>query len=318
MNVADLRNTLIPALGENLPAPEPEIRFRCPKCIIRKRKADTSGHLHVNALKEKFVCFRCGWKGPLSALLQTLNLQVGVSVRDWAEIARGMSLFRAKPAVVDDEAYDNTEEIGYPCQVIHPMGNPDAWSYLTAPKDAGGRGLTVDHINFYRLVVGTDKYASRIFIPTLHDGQVVFWVARSFANQEPKYLNPKDVSKKHYLFGLEQAKNYNWVIITEGVFSAIAAGPNAVATFGKAVSNEQRSMILDTGFQHVYVALDGDARAEAIELAKWFSSRNQSVFLVDMPMDQDPDSDILFHERIKQAKPYSFYSTASYGLCNSG
>lgn len=327
MNVAALTHILVEKLGENLPAPEPELRFHCPKCPLKKKSEDRSGHLHVNADVEKFVCFRCGWKGPLVALLNFLNVSVEAQIRDWAEIARGMSIFsETKP---EEIPYDNTEELEYPCPVAHPLMVPAAWNYLTNPKDEGGRGLTMEQINHYQIAAALDghilpgpneKYKGRIFVPTLHDGKVVFWVARSYTRREPKYLNPEDVKKKHYIFGLDQVKKIGcqWVIITEGVFSAIAAGVNAVATFGKEVSLEQRVMLMDAGFQRYYIALDADARKEAIELCQWLKARGIDVYLVDMPSNQDrkldPDSDPDFMNRINSAKPFSFYSTAAFGL----
>lgn len=314
MNVNKLLGILEPILGSAMAAPEPELRFCCPKCIVRKKSADQSGHLHVNAEVEKFVCFRCGWKGPLSALLKAIGGTVDASIQDWGEVARKLSLFQPDRKI--EGGYDNTEPIEYPCAVSHPMAYPDAWNYLTSEKSAGGRGLTMDQINYYQIAAGTERgYATRVFIPTLHDGQVVFWVARTYAGQEPKYMNPKDVSKKHYLFGLEQAKaNFDWVIVTEGVFSAIAAGPNAVAAFGKAVSKEQRMMLADAKFKRYYVALDGDARKEANELCMWMKSRDMDVYLVDLRGKEDPDSVDNFRNRLESAKPFDFYATAQYGL----
>lgn len=314
MNELDTIYSIEEKLGDRLPAPHPEYRFRCPMCIKKKGKEDKTGHMYVNLVKSRFICHRCSWKGPIKTLLENIGVIVETTVANWADMARNMSIFRDDVEEVDD-SYDNTTEIDYPCPIVSPILIPRAWNYLTSPKSEGGRGLTADHIAFYRLSVGTgDKYQDRIFIPTLHDGYTVFWVARSITGKSPKYLNPKDVSKKYYIFGLEQAKSYDTVIITEGVFSAIAAGANAVATFGKAVSEEQKVMLLDAEFKNYYVALDGDARTEAVDLSKWLKDRGANVFLVDMPFNKDPDSDEHFHERLAAAKPFDFYSAALGGL----
>ena len=306
--------TLAAALGEPFPAPPPEARFLCPRCHKRGKKQDTAGHLHVNTEKEKFNCFRCEWKGPLKYLLESVGLRLDSSIRDWYAVATGVSLFTGK--TTKEEPYDNTIEIPYPCDIIHPLMFPEAWSYLTDPKTEGGRGLTLDQINMYRIVASYDvKYSGRVFIPTITNGKVVYWVARTMTGQEPKYLNPKGIDKSYYLFNFEQAKQFDSVVITEGVFSAIAAGPNAVCGFGKAFSTQQLTMLLDANFKKYVIALDGDARKQAIAMCKWFVSRGRTeTYLVDIPDGEDPDSDADFPSRLLAAKKFSFYSTIEYGL----
>lgn len=299
---------IIDKLGASLPAGTNELRFHCVQCRRRKGSEDRSGHLYVNVIEGKFICFRCGWKGYVSYLMQTLGITAHAQVADWGDTISKMSLFTG---VKVDDTYDNTLEIEYPCDVVHPLSSPRAWNYLTTPKSQGGRGLTQQHIDYYKIVVGSEgNWATRVFIPTLHEGNVVFWVARTFAGQEPKYMNPKDVSKKHYWFGLDQAKQFDWVIVTEGVFSAIAAGPNAIAAFGKSVSREQREILVNCGFKSIYVALDGDAKAEAVELCAWLHSRNQNVHLVNMVVGEDPDSVQDFPARLESATQYDYVSMA--------
>lgn len=313
MNRAKLRAVLVERLGENLPCAQPELRFRCPRCHQRGKTADLSGHLHVNPEVEKFNCFRCEWRGPLSALLRLYGISSLVTVADWETTVRSMSVLSGR--VYEAASYDATAETPYPCEVVHPSVLPEAWRYLTSPKDEGGRGLSREIIDYYRIVAAFDQpYLGRVMIPTLHAGTVVYWVARTYCDQTPKYMNPKDVSKKYYLFGLEQAKAFPAVVITEGVFSAIAAGPNAVATFGKSVSTEQKKLLLDAKFSQYVVALDGDARKEAVALARWFASRGADTYLVDMPADKDPDEDPDFRKRVESAKKFDFYSTAMSSL----
>lgn len=289
---------LIDSLGASLPAGDGELRFLCPQCVKRKGSQDSSGHLYVNVQQGKFNCFRCGWKGYVSYLLKVLGISVHAQVADWKQVASGMSLFTG---VKVDESYDNTVPIEYPCEVAHPLNSPAAWNYLLE------RGLNEQHVNYYQMVVGCEgQWKTRIFIPTLHEGEVVFWVARTFAGQEPKYMNPSGVSKKHYWFGLEQAKQFDWVIVTEGVFSAIAAGPNAIAAFGKSVSKEQREQLIDAGFKTIFVSLDGDARKEAMELCSWLHSRGQDVRLVDLAYGEDPASISDFRQRLERATKYDY------------
>ncbi|TXH14537.1 MAG: hypothetical protein E6R03_09110 [Hyphomicrobiaceae bacterium] len=306
---------LVEKLGDDYPASGQEIRLKCPQCALRGKTPDTTGHMYVNSHAEKFNCFRCGWKGPLSYLFKVLGVEAVVTLNDWSTVARNMSLFRSSKAQLAVKIMDNTQEIGYPCGIVHPAYSPDAWAYLTSPKADGGRGLSTEQISYYGISVAVEEpYVGRVFIPTFHDSKVVYWVARTFIGQEPKYLNPKGLSKVDFVFGLQQAKSFDTVIVTEGVFSAIAAGPNAVATFGKAVSVSQRQQIADAGFKRIVVALDGDARKESLQLCQWFSSRGHETYLVDLPKDADPDSDSTFQDRVRSCSRFSLESALKYSL----
>lgn len=313
MNRERIRALLSEKFGGDLPCSAPELRFKCPRCHLRGKTADISGHLHVNVEVEKFNCFRCEWRGPLAALFKLYGIASTSSVSDWSTTIRGMSILSGKS--YDDGSGDGIyEDISYPCSVVHPMAIPEAWDYLTSPKPVG-RGLSLAQIEYYGIVAASDPpYLGRIFIPTRNKGKFVFWVARTYIDQIPRYLNPKGLSKRHYIFGLDQAKSYDTVIITEGVFSAIAAGPNAVATFGKAVSDEQRRLLLDSGFSKYVVALDGDAVKEGLLLSRWFSSRNKDTYMVSLGIDKDPDEDALFRDKVESAHKFDFYNTIASSL----
>jgi DNA primase len=168
------------------------------------------------------------------------------------------------------------------------MKRSSAWFYLKA------RGLPDDTASYYKLMWGNWAGADRIFFPTFHPetGEMIFWVARMFQNEKPeaeKYVNPngKTIS---CLFNLDKARQYSTVIITEGTISAIAAGKNAIATFGKNVNDDQYLMLANEDFEEFVIALDGDARQDAVDLAYYLLKAGKQVSMVLFRDGQDPAS----------------------------
>jgi DNA primase len=91
-------------------------------------------------------------------------------------------------------------------------------------------------------------------------------------------------------------KKFNSVVITEGTISAIRAGLNAVATYGKYVSPEQVEMLAslqtkaDAGPISYIVALDGDALSYSMKLARRLFARGLQTSVVMLPDGHDPAS----------------------------
>lgn len=117
-----------------------------------------------------------------------------------------------------------------------------------------------------------------------------FWTARAVYpdNVKPKYKNAPG-SSRDVVWNLPAAANQLRIIVTEGVISQMVAGPSAVCTFGKQVTDQQIAQIAEVG-RPVYVALDGDALREGIKLADKFLRRGVMTYLVKLPYGEDPAS----------------------------
>jgi len=170
----------------------------------------------------------------------------------------------------------------------------------------------------YRLVEQPDRY--RIILPSYRDDLIDFWVSRTYINEEPKYLNPKGASRRNALFGFDQSKGAQKVIICEGVFSAMAARQAtqlpSVATYGKLVASEQIRLLLALAPEEYIIAFDSDAEAEALTLAEILAAKAQSwVRVVDWnqlpkkPFDRDPDSvrRPMFRTLMEDAPTFDWY-----------
>ena len=82
----------------------------------------------------------------------------------------------------------------------------------------------------------------------------------------------------------------NWnepIILVEGVFDAIAIRRNAIPLLGKFPSKTLVMRLVEKNVKQIYVALDEDARQDAIKLSKFLMDYGISTYLLNMK-DKDP------------------------------
>ena len=118
----------------------------------------------------------------------------------------------------------------------------------------------------------------------------------------PKWSNqPEGIETGNILYNYDEAKNYNTIIIVEGIFDVWryyeAGFPNTVATFGAKMSDEQEKLLLKTGADLI-LSYDRDeagikATNKAIEKLRY----KANLKIMTIPNDQDPCS--LSHQEIK-------------------
>jgi predicted RNA-binding Zn-ribbon protein involved in translation (DUF1610 family) len=297
-----LQNQIDSALGSPFDGNATEVQYACPRCGNTSKKK----HLSINYEKGVFQCWKCNFGGSVLYLAKYLGMEVRRPAADWSKSIRHVFSSHKKPIL--DDVYDNELELEYPCDVkpIHPASR--AMSYLAA------RGVNWHTANHYKMVesVGDSKWSNRIFIPSLANGVPVYWVARSMnPNATSKYLTPVDIDKKFYLFNFQEVKKYSYVVITEGVFDAIAAGINATALFGKHASESQIQQLVSANFDNYLICLDSDARKDAEQLANRLDAHKKSVYMVSLPQGKDPATDPQIKERIAAATPFNFSSWAA-------
>ena len=102
----------------------------------------------------------------------------------------------------------------------------------------------------------------------------------------------------------------NWeepIVLCEGVFDAIAIRNNAIPLLGKFPS---RTLLSELAYQQpkrIYVALDTDAKKDALKLVKFLMDSGIKTYLLEMN-DKDP-SELGFKgfwKIAEEAKPFKF------------
>lgn len=300
-------------LGKSIVA-SGEYRFQCPFCLESKGSADKKYHLYFNPENGKWICFRCDSRGSRSFLFKSLGIDTASEDEkppSGIEALEGVVSALESSKLLKSTVSASPRSISYPCEVGPIRPGTDAYMYLRY-KRKWSKEKILDITTHYEMVTGYHVYDNRIFIPT-HDvqtGEMVFWVARSTMGKGDnlaKYVNPKDI-KKDMVFNLDKAIETGdpWVIICEGVFSAIACGENGVAIYGKTATQDQINTLCNNFDGLFVVALDGDARKEAYNLANEFDKRGKPVSVVLFPIGEDPDSVEDPMKFVSESKPFSF------------
>jgi hypothetical protein len=133
----------------------------------------------------------------------------------------------------------------------------------------------------------------RLIIPIYSDGKPVGWQARYIGDPPdksvPKYFTMTGFKKTQYLYNLDTARRYPYVIVCEGCTDVWRVGPTAVALFGKTLSTTQR-LLLGTHWSQgaAVVLLDSDAGDEGQAVYDALRDVVAQRVLVRLPDGKDP------------------------------
>ena len=102
-----------------------------------------------------------------------------------------------------------------------------------------------------------------VMIPFTHNNKVIGWTARFLDNKTPKYINH---SQPGYVFGTDlQHADWNYAIVTEGIFDALSIG--GLAVMHNTISDAQARFIRSLGKQVVVVPDQDQAGLELVDRA---------------------------------------------------
>lgn len=255
-----------------------EYMVNCPKCIYRIHKADTKFHLYIQptkynaTLKKKgaWHCHRCLWKG-------------------WGLDSLGIKTIEEGSKLIELKSYRDkffstplTETVEFPESFSNEFSNSklglDCFKYLVET-----RGLRPDQIFYYKLgFCSTGKYKNCVILPVYEEGKLVYFVGRNI--YQKRYMNPTKPSRG-ILFNYT---NQESVILTEGIFDAIAVGYNGIALLGKFLKEDQKRLLIKGLPKTIYVMLDEDARQDAITIAQALAKVLPNVRLASTYDKHDP------------------------------
>jgi DNA primase len=237
---------------------EGEHQFHCPKCNHHKLK------LSVNIDKGVFKCWICDYSGTkISPLIRRFAPSY---YADW----------RLLEGEVDLDKYDTifAEQEELPPQVIDL---PENFQTLTGKKTRVkrkalnylySRGFTDTDILAWKIgFCDFGEYQDRVIVPSFDvQGNLNFFIARSYTDDWMKYKNPK-VSKDIIFNGL----NVDWdsdIVLVEGVFDAMKCR-NAIPLLGSTL--RENSILFQKICErkpNVYLALDDDVKDKEFGIAK--------------------------------------------------
>ena len=282
MNKVAAKKILNETLGRGLDRGS-EILFQCPKCNHHKSK------LSVNVSKNVFKCWICDYRGrSIRRLIRSFGSYT--QLQKWDEIfgrqdlERFDDLFAERGVERNDQTVDLPEEFISLCHSNIPKTGIYARNYLKS------RGISTEQILKWKIgYCFSGEYRNRIIVPSFNDdGNVSYFVARSYNGDTYKYKNPR--ASKNIVFN-ELYVNWNEdLILVEGVFDAINAG-NSVPILGSTLRTDS-SLIKKIVYNDtpVYIALDPDAAEKERKVIKTLLKYDVELYKIDVAGYEDVGS----------------------------
>jgi DNA primase len=153
------------------------------------------------------------------------------------------------------------------------------------------RGITFDLVKIFDIRKGINEWSGRLIFPVYINKECVGFVSRAVYSGAPKWKHPSGFSVSNYLYGYDFI-NDEEVVLVEGVFDVISLRKHkiqAVALFGKNLTDNQLYLLLEKNIKKVYLCLDGDVKDE--ELKKIYNKLKGWVLVevLKLPCNKDPD-----------------------------
>jgi len=275
-NLLSLLSVVIGNPGRNV-RKENEHIFFCPFCSHYKPK------LQVNLVSQFWHCWVCDSKG---RTLKQLFYKLNATPNQFIELTDivGETYYYS-------EKSDTSEIITLPKE------------YIPLWKD-GGNTIIRKHALLYlkkRNITNKDiikyeigfceegLYRNRIIIPSYdNNNKLNYFIARNFYKGGMKYKNPP-VSKNVIMF--ENHINWNLpIVICEGAFDAITIKRNVIPILGKTLPDALLEKMVNGGTNKVIIALDTDARKDALKMTEKLARYSIYSCLVNLT-DKDPSEE---------------------------
>jgi len=291
-------------LGKGQSTSKGNYAFKCPFYTHHKNKMEIS--LRTTAKRENFWhCWVCGAKGKT---ILTLFKKIKAPQDKIAEL-NILIVPSKKEEHIDISTLELPKEfISLSNEVENKIAQIEAKHALKFLKK---RGITQDDIIKYNIGFCKEgKYEYRVIIPSYDSlGKLNYFIARDY--KEPslrKYKNPPASSKD--IIGWELYINWDApIILVEGIFDALTIKRNVIPLFGKVLHDKLMKKLVESSVNRIYIALDADARKDALKQAEQLMSYGKEVYLVEMEgKDANEIGFEQFLNTIEQTKPLNLQS----------
>ncbi len=295
MNKKEAKKILHEALG-NYSDKGSELLFTCPSCGHHKRK------FSVNLNKNVFKCWICDYRGrnirrAIRRFGSFTQLQAWDAITNRSDLERFADLFSNAEHAEEKQKVELPEEFISLCTDKVPATGTYALNYLQK------RGVTKQDILKWKIgYCFSGQYKNRVIVPSFdHEGDVSYFIARSYNGDSYKYKNPK--ASKDITFNELYIDWNKDLVLVEGVFDALVAG-NAVPILGSTLRKGSRLLReIVRNDTAIYVALDPDAAAKERKVIKTLLEYDVELYKIDVNGYEDVGSmpKHVFDERKKNA-----------------
>ena len=230
-----------------------ELLFYCPYCRHQKRK------MSVNVNKNVFKCWICDSTGKD---VRRIVRKFGKfkQLQRWDELTNRVDITKFDDVLFAKQESPEEPTISLPEEFKSLANRATPFTSLAAIKYLTRRDVSTDDIVHWKIgFCNAGDYSNRIVIPSFNsEGKINYFVARTYIENPRRYKNPpvsKDICFNELYIDWDSP-----LVIAEGIFDAIRAGPNAIPLLGSTLRENsklfQKIVANDTP---VYMALDADA-----------------------------------------------------------
>jgi hypothetical protein len=219
------------------------ISFNAPCCVHRGENQDKRmrGGLKLDGDNWNFHCFNCGYTASFilgrSLSFKSKNLLKWLGVD--SEQIDLINIESLKHKTIDGLLHDKKPIIKFEIE-FEDRELPENLVLVTEQQSLQYEYLKNRHIPMnYPFMTNTSASRTGIVIPFTYDNRIVGNCTRFLDDKVPKYINDM---QQGYVFGTDlQQDNWEYVIVVEGIFDALAI--NGVAVLHNAVNSQQIEII---------------------------------------------------------------------------
>jgi DNA primase len=261
-----------------------QISFDCPVCADEKGldSGDGKGNLEINYGRHVYKCWACsethGTHGPLGKLFDQYATKGQKKVYNLIKPEELKQEDVRRPKLRLPEGFTTFKDSN-PRFIPHI----EAYRYLTS------RGVTDEMIEKYNIgyTVNGD-FAYRIIIPSYNlDGQLNYFVARSWVPKKMKYKNPS-VPKDEIIFNEGRIDWDKDIFLCEGAFDSFFLD-NSIVMLGKKMSKLLFETLYAKANKNIIICCDGDAFEDGIRVYAELNGGRlyNKIKIVKLPLDKD-------------------------------
>lgn len=282
MNKNQAENILFNVLG-NYKKLSNELLFYCPECNHHKPK------LSINLDKNAFKCWVCDYRG---RNIRRIVRRCGnfSQLKKWDQITNRINYDSFENLFDEKEEKEQPQKLNLPEEFFSLTAKHKSRAAHRAYKYLRDRNLTDEDILRWKIGYCLDgEYRNRVIIPSFDDdGDVNYFVGRSFSGDSYKYKNPR--ASKNVVFNELFVDWDSDLILVEGVFDAIVAG-NSVPVLGSTVRFDSR-LIKKIVYNDtpVYLAFDEDAQKKENKVIAMLSKFDIELYKIDTSGYEDVGS----------------------------
>ena len=291
-------------LGKGQSTSKGNFAFKCPFCTHHKNKMEIN--LRTTEKRENFWhCWVCGAKGKT---LLSLFKKIKAPHNKISELNILIVPSNKENYTPPDIIELPKEFILLPNITESKIAQIEAKHALNFLKK---RGITQDDIIKYNIGFCREgKYEGRVIIPSYDNNKRLnYFIARDYKDKTPqKYKNPPVAAKD--VIGFELYINWDApIILVEGMFDALTIKRNVIPLFGKVIHGKLMEKLVKSSVNRIYIALDADARRDALRQAEKLMSYGKEIYLVEMEgKDANEIGFENFLNTIEQTQPLNFQS----------